>query len=82
MKHKPFALVLMPFDEKFDAVYQHGVKGVCADLGIVCERVDEQNFEDHIVEQIYSQIRRADIVIAELTGSNPMCFMSLASPGL
>src|SRR5215208_1606209 len=67
----PFAFVLMPFAQEFDDVYRRGIKRACDEAGIECQRVDEQHFMNSIVEHLYKQIERADIVIADMTGQNP-----------
>ncbi len=64
---KSFAFAVMPFREDFDDVYQLGIKGACAEVGAYCERVDEQMFEGTIIDRIYNQISKADVVISELT---------------
>jgi hypothetical protein len=66
----PFALVLMPFAEEYNDVYAR-IRDVCEDIGISCERVDEQHHDQMIIERIYGQIRAADLVIADMSGSNP-----------
>jgi nucleoside 2-deoxyribosyltransferase len=71
---KPFTFVLMPFDVKFDDVYNLGIKPACNEAGSFCERVDEQIFEDSILQRIYNQISKADIIIADMTGRNPNVF--------
>ena len=71
---KPFAFVLMPFSEKYKDVYEVGIKLACKDAGAICERVDEQIFSENILEHTYEQIRRADIIIAEMTGRNANVF--------
>jgi nucleoside 2-deoxyribosyltransferase len=71
---RPFAFTLMPFDENFDDIYKFGIKKTCEDLGIVAERVDEQNFSETILERIYRQIENADFIIADMTGKNPNVF--------
>ena len=45
-----FAFVLMPFNETFDDVYKLGVKDTAAQLDIKAERVDEQIFQEGILE--------------------------------
>lgn len=71
---KPFAFVLMPFDEAFEDVYKLGIKPACQAAGAYCERVDEQIFDERILDRIYNQIAKADIVIADMTGRNPNVF--------
>jgi hypothetical protein len=67
---KPFAFVLMPFAPEFDDVYQLAIKAACRRVGVDVERVDEQVFDATILQRVYSQISRADIVIAEMSGRN------------
>jgi len=69
-----FAFVLMPFDKAFDDIYKLGIKETAAQLGINAERVDEQIFQEGILERIYRQIQAADIVIADMSGQNPNVF--------
>ncbi len=71
---KPFVFVLMPFDKKFDDIYKLGIKGACQEAGAYCERVDEQLFTESILDHIYNQISKADIVVADMTGRNPNVF--------
>lgn len=71
---KPFVFVLMPFEQKFDDIYKLGIKETCEKLNCYCERVDEQIFEENILERIYNQITKADIVIADLSEKNPNVF--------
>jgi len=71
---KPFVFVLMPFEEAFDDVYQLGIKPACENSGAYAERVDEQMFEGSILQRIYNQIAKADVVIADMTDRNPNVF--------
>ncbi|MCC6006124.1 MAG: hypothetical protein JJU40_00420 [Rhodobacteraceae bacterium] len=73
-KVKPFAFVLMPFDKSFDDIYQLGIKAVCSELSIVAERVDEQFYNETMLERIYRQIENADFIIADMSGKNPNVF--------
>jgi hypothetical protein len=41
---------------------------------VYCERVDEQIFQDSILERVYKQIAPSDIIIADMTGRNPNVF--------
>ncbi len=71
---KPFAFVLMPFSKEFDDVYKLGIKPACENAGAYAERVDEQIYQDSILQRIYNQIAKADIVISDMTGRNPNVF--------
>lgn len=73
-KPKLFCFVLMPFDKAFDDVYKIGIKESCEAAGAYCERVDEQIFNERILDRIYNQIAKADVVIADMTGRNPNVF--------
>lgn len=71
---KPFCFVLMPFSDEFHDVYNLGIKEACTKAGAYCERVDEQIFHERILDRVYNQISKADIVIADMTGRNPNVF--------
>jgi hypothetical protein len=71
---KPFVFVLMSFSEEFQDIYKLGIKPACTVAGTNCERVDEQMFLENILERIYGQIAKADIVVAEMTGRNANVF--------
>lgn len=71
---KPFVFVLMPFSEEFDDVYKLGIKPACENVGAYAERVDEQLFKETILQRIYNQIAKADIVVSEMTGRNANVF--------
>lgn len=71
---KPFCFVVMPFAGEFDDIYQFGIKGACEDAGVYCERVDEQIFTESMLERIFNQISRADLIVADMTGKNPNVF--------
>jgi hypothetical protein len=73
-KPKKFCFILMPFTDDFDDTYSLGIKQSCLDAGAYCERVDEQIFKESILERIYNQISKADIIIADMTGRNPNVF--------
>src|SRR4051794_14017841 len=71
---KAFAFVMMPFSEEFDDIYELGIKAACQEAGAYCERVDKQMFDEDILDRVYNQISKADIIIAEMTGRNPNVF--------
>jgi hypothetical protein len=74
MTPKPFAFVLMPFSDPFRDTYLLGIKPACEEAGYYCERLDEQIFEETMLERIYNQIAKADLIVADLTERNPNVF--------
>lgn len=73
-KPKSFCFVLMPFATEFGDVYEFGIKGACEEVGVYCERVDEQEFDGSMLDRIYNQISRADLLVADMTAKNPNVF--------
>jgi hypothetical protein len=71
---QPFVFVLMPFDKMFEDVYKLGIKPACEGVGAYAERVDDQIFQESILQRIYNQIAKADIIIADMTGRNANVF--------
>lgn len=61
----------MPFAKEFDDTYKLGIKEACEDAGAYCERVDEQIFTERILDKIYNQIAKADIIISDMSNRNP-----------
>lgn len=71
---KPFTFILMPFSEDFTDAYKLAIKPACEAAGTHAERVDEQVFHDDILQRIYNQIAKADVIVADMTGRNPNVF--------
>src|SRR5262245_57473003 len=71
---KPFVFVLMPFKEDFDDIYSYGIKDAVIESGAYCERVDEQMYEGTILQRIYNQIAKANIIVSDMTEKNPNVF--------
>jgi hypothetical protein len=69
-----FAFVLMPFAPEFKDVYEVGIKDAAGALGIRVERLDDQLFDKNMLERIFEQIDKADIIVAEMTSRNPNVF--------
>lgn len=64
----------MPFSKEFDDIYQLGIKPACTEAGAYCERLDEQVFDEGMLDRIYNQIAKADIVVADMSKQNPNVF--------
>ncbi len=73
-KPKPFVFVLMPFAKEFDDTYQLGIKAACEKAGAYAQRLDEQLFNESMLQRIYNQIAKADVIVADMTGRNPNVF--------
>ncbi len=69
-----YVFVLIPFHEDFDNVFWFGIRGAVEDAGLYCERADEIHFTGNVLDKINEQIRRADVIVAEMTGRNPNVF--------
>ena len=67
---RPFVFVAMPFDAAFDDAYEVAIKPACEAAGAYAERVDDQIFQGNILQRIYNQIAKADLVVADTTGRN------------
>lgn len=65
--------VMMPFDTKYDAVYDT-IKEAVSDAGLYCQRVDDIWNSDHIMADVASLLWRAEVIVADLTGRNPNVF--------
>src|SRR5215208_25398 len=64
----------MPFHTSFDDIYALGIRPACEAAGGYCERVDEQMFNESILQRIYNQISKADVIVADLTSRNENVF--------
>ena len=71
---KPFVFVLMPFDAAFRNVYDLGIVPACKEAGTLSSRLDDEIFQESMLERIYNQIAKADIVVCDMTGRNPNVF--------
>jgi len=71
---KPFAFVLMPFKPEFDDVYKLGIQAAAEEAGVEAKRLDEQLFDGGMLEQIYAEIDRAELIIAEMSTRNENVF--------
>ncbi len=70
-----FAFVIMPFDSNFDDVYKLGIKKAVIDCNVRAERLDEQMFEEGMLDRIFRKIEVADFIIADLSNRNPNVFL-------
>lgn len=71
---KPFVFVLMPLKSDFNDIYTFGIKGAADDVGAYAERLNDQIFAEGMLERIFNQINKADVIVADMTGQNPNVF--------
>jgi nucleoside 2-deoxyribosyltransferase len=67
---RPFVLVLMPFEARFEDEYNLAIAPACTGAGAWTERLEEQA----VIQRIHHQLAKADVVIAEMTGRNGSVF--------
>jgi nucleoside 2-deoxyribosyltransferase len=71
------AFVLMPFDAELQAVYSGFIAEVLADTGFVVFRADDLLNQRNILNDVVESIATSDLIVADLTGSNPNVYYEL-----
>jgi hypothetical protein len=74
---KPTCFVLMPFAKEFEEVYEHGIAPAAEVAGFSCHRADHAVGPNAIISHIIKSIFAADVIVADVTGSNPNVFYEL-----
>ena len=74
---RKICFVLMPFGGEFDSIYKCCIQVAMTELSWICARADEIHQASEIIDQIWENILRSDLVIADLTGRNPNVFYEL-----
>ena len=69
--------VLMPFEERFQALYYKVIKPVVELLGYSISKADENLSIGTVIEQIQQSIRDARLVVADVSGKNANVFYEL-----
>jgi hypothetical protein len=68
--------VMMPFDARFNPVYD-ALQASVAAAGMECRRADDIWIHDHIIQDVVTLISRASVVVCDLTGRNPNVFYEM-----
>jgi hypothetical protein len=76
-KAKPHAYVALAPVAEMEDVFYYGVQSPVHALGLLCERIEGGIFTGDVLEQIEARIRSASVVIADLTGADPMVYLQL-----
>lgn len=71
------AFVLMPFDAELQAVYTGFIAEVLTDAGFEVFRADDLLNQQNILNDIVESIAASDLIVADLTGSNPNVYYEL-----
>ncbi|MFC7443983.1 hypothetical protein C7H62_2676 [Mesoflavibacter sp. HG96] len=71
------AFVIIPFNPNFDDIYQIGIKETAKSLNVEAYRLDEELFDEGMLDKIYSEIENCDFIIADLSDKNPNVFYEL-----
>ena len=69
--------VIMPFKDDFKPVYEDHIKKICDELEYSCQRADLIDSPNVIINDIWSLINNAEIIICDCTGRNPNVFYEL-----
>lgn len=73
---KQMALCLMPFNKRFDSIYEN-IKKACQLSSFNCYRSDEPTMPGSILKQIVEMILESQIIIALIDGRNPNVFYEI-----
>lgn len=72
-----FVFVLMPFGSKFTGVWERGIRPTIQRLGLTCKRADDFFHNKEIMDVIRENIRKARLIVADMTDQNPNVFYEL-----
>ena len=76
-KGKPTAFVIMPFGQDFDEIYEHFLVSVLTESGFAVRRADNLQNAQNIIKDIVNGIAKSDLIVADLTDSNPNVYYEL-----
>ena len=72
-----YVFVLMPFKETFFATYESIIKPIAKELECQIKQANEIHKADVIIDSIFTEIAKADFLIADATGKNPNVFYEI-----
>jgi len=78
-KDKPLCFVIMSFsgNPRLQDFYQKAVKPTVEKFGLICKRVDEQEFNGSIKERVLGNLRHSLFVIADVSEHRPNVYYEL-----
>ena len=74
---KSTAFVIMPFADEFDDIYNDFLYTTLTESGYEVSRADDIQGSQNILRDIVTQLANSNIVIADLSGSNPNVYYEL-----
>lgn len=74
---RPHAFVAMPFHDAFEDRFHFGIAPRVHDAGLLCERMDQVSFTGDVVEMMKRRISSAEVVVADLSESNPNVYLEV-----
>jgi len=67
----------MPFKDEMEDTWDYGIQPTVKSAGYICERADLSSFTGDVMEWVRRRIKTAEIVIADLTESNPNVYLEV-----
>ncbi|WP_256545753.1 hypothetical protein [Halobellus inordinatus] len=77
MANNQNAFVILPFEDEFEKLYNEKIAPVLSDRGYEVNKADSVDSQRAIIEDIINGIANADLIVADLTGTNPNVFYEL-----
>lgn len=74
---KPHAFVAMPFDGTLEDHYYYAIAPAVRNAGLLCERVDQQNFTGDVVGYMKDRISSASLLVADVSYQNPNVYLEI-----
>ena len=74
---KPHIFVAMPFKESMEDTWDYGIQPPIKAAGYICERTDLSSFTGDVMRWVRKRIKTAEIVVADLTESNPNVYLEV-----
>ena len=72
-----YCFVLIPFAQEFRAIYHNAILPAAMAAGFTCHKADAPYAPSAIVRDIVERIFEDDVIIADITGSNPNVYYEL-----
>jgi len=76
-ENKPHIFVAMPFKDDMEDIWDYGIQPTVKTAGYICERADLSSFTGDVMDWVRNRIKSAEIVIADLTESNPNVYLEV-----